>query len=194
MSRYSLPEAFQLFHETQNVGKHIKKGKKRVTWRFCFEDDDDEHSVVLVHTLSSGKKRIFLNGALIFTEQKVRVSKSLYAFSAGDTLGSLSAPWWPIRARFPTRQTFASRSHQRRLQSAEGCWLWYACAWSQLRLATDGLFLSDLLIDSRSFMSLRMSNPELRARRRRRGSGAGAETRRMSDFIEEGLWPATCPS
>jgi len=55
------------------VGKLIKQAKRRVTWKFCFEGDSDDHSVVLAHTLNSGKKVVFLNGEEIWSEEKVRM-------------------------------------------------------------------------------------------------------------------------
>lgn len=65
-------EVFRLHHEIQYVGKLIKSAKRRLTWKFAFAGDTDEHSVVLVHTVNSGKKVVYLNGSQIHEEDKVR--------------------------------------------------------------------------------------------------------------------------
>lgn len=67
-----LPGALRIHHEVQYVGRMIKGAKRRVTWKFAFEGDTDEHSVVLQHTMNSGKKVIFLNGNPLFEDDKVR--------------------------------------------------------------------------------------------------------------------------
>ncbi len=54
------------------AGKTIKASKRRVTWKFAFAGDTEEHAVVLLHTVNSGKKVVFLNGNQIFEEEKVR--------------------------------------------------------------------------------------------------------------------------
>jgi hypothetical protein len=54
MSR--LPGALRLLFEVQYVGRMIKAAKRRVTWKFAFVGDADDHSIVLMHTLNSGKK------------------------------------------------------------------------------------------------------------------------------------------
>lgn len=66
-----MPEAFRLHFEIQYVGKTIKASKRRITWKFAFAGDQDEHSVVLVHTINSGKKVVFLNGNQIHEDDKV---------------------------------------------------------------------------------------------------------------------------
>lgn len=71
MSR-RLPPAYRLHNELAYVGKTIKASKRRVTWKFAFAGDQDEHSVVLLHTINSGKKVVFLNGNEIFEDDKVR--------------------------------------------------------------------------------------------------------------------------
>jgi hypothetical protein len=53
------------------VGKTIKASKRRVTWKIAFAGDTEEHSIVLQHTLNSGKKVVFLNGSQIYEEEKV---------------------------------------------------------------------------------------------------------------------------
>jgi len=70
--------AYRLFFELQYVGKLIRAAKRRVTWKFAFEGDNDEHSVVLQHTLNSGKKVVFLNGNQIFEDEQVRADGALH--------------------------------------------------------------------------------------------------------------------
>jgi len=72
MPRSSLPDAFRIHYEIQYVGRTVKHAKRRVTFKFAFEGDSDEHSVVLLHTINSGKKVVFLNGNQIFEEENVR--------------------------------------------------------------------------------------------------------------------------
>jgi hypothetical protein len=73
-SSSSLPEAFRIFYDLAYVGKLIKQAKRRVTFNFAFQGDDDSHSVVLQHTLNSGRKVIFLNGDQIYEEEQVSIS------------------------------------------------------------------------------------------------------------------------
>jgi hypothetical protein len=51
----------------------------RVTFKFAFVGDNDEHSVVLLHTVNSGKKVVFLNGSEIYSEEKVRQMQKVWA-------------------------------------------------------------------------------------------------------------------
>ena len=51
-----LARPLRLYFEVQYVGRLFKQAKRRVMWKFAFEGDKDEHSVVLMHTLNSGKK------------------------------------------------------------------------------------------------------------------------------------------
>ena len=46
--------------------------KRKIVFKFIFEGDDDENSVVLMHTLNSGKKVVFLNGVEVHKEEVVR--------------------------------------------------------------------------------------------------------------------------
>jgi hypothetical protein len=64
--------AFRIHFDLQYVGRMIRAAKRRVNWKFAFDGDNDEHSVVLMHTLNSGKKVIFLNGNQIFEDENVR--------------------------------------------------------------------------------------------------------------------------
>ena len=57
MSRsHPAPAAMRLYFEVQFVGRLIKQAKRRVMWKFAFEGDREEHSVVLMHTMNNGKK------------------------------------------------------------------------------------------------------------------------------------------
>lgn len=70
--------AFRIHTDLQYVGKLVRMAKRRVTWKFAFEGDDDEHSIVLQHTLNSGKKVVFLNGNQIFEEERVSTDMILH--------------------------------------------------------------------------------------------------------------------
>lgn len=67
-----LPDAYRTHFQLDYVGKMIKAAKRRVMYKWVFEGDDDENSVVLMHTLNSGKKVVFLNGNQIHAEESVR--------------------------------------------------------------------------------------------------------------------------
>lgn len=67
-----LAPAYRLHTDIQYVGKMIKSSKRRLTWKFAFQGDTDEHSVVLTHTITSGKKVIHLNGTQIYEDDKAR--------------------------------------------------------------------------------------------------------------------------
>jgi hypothetical protein len=54
------------------VGKLFAAAKRKVLFKFAFEGDTDEHAVVLMHTLNSGKKVLFVNGEEKHAEEKVR--------------------------------------------------------------------------------------------------------------------------
>ncbi len=82
-----LTPAYRIHHDLQYVGKMVKMAKRRVTWKFAFEGDDDEHSVVLQHTLNSGKKVIFLNGNQIYAEERVSPQLKFAALSRCRTSG-----------------------------------------------------------------------------------------------------------
>lgn len=66
-------ECYRLHYEIAYVGKTFKASKRRLTWKFAFAGDSDEHAVVLVHTVNSGKKVVFLNGSQIHEEETVRM-------------------------------------------------------------------------------------------------------------------------
>lgn len=69
------PDTFRIHFEVTYVGKMIKAAKRRVTFKFAFEGDSDEHSVVLMHTLNSGKKVVFLNGNQVHAEESVSAGR-----------------------------------------------------------------------------------------------------------------------
>ena len=69
-SRYASPRS--LSYECLDVGRTIKATKRRATWKFGFEGSSEEHAVVLVHSVVSGKKQVFVDGNQAFEEQKVR--------------------------------------------------------------------------------------------------------------------------
>mmetsp|Transcript_8986 Transcript_8986/g.18154 ORF Transcript_8986/g.18154 Transcript_8986/m.18154 type:complete len:453 (+) Transcript_8986:318-1676(+) len=60
-------EPYQVYHETQDVGKRISSSKKRLYWRFGLSQSSSlnsqrKHEVLFVHSLISGKKIIWLDG------------------------------------------------------------------------------------------------------------------------------------
>ncbi len=67
-----VPNALSLHFDVEYVGKLFKMAKRNVVFKFAFEGDSDQHSVVLKHTINNGKKVIFLNGSEIYQEEKVR--------------------------------------------------------------------------------------------------------------------------
>ncbi len=40
-------------------------------WIFTFSEHFDEHEVILAHSTISGKKKLFLNGKLLYESRKV---------------------------------------------------------------------------------------------------------------------------
>lgn len=72
----NMPQCYRIHSEVAFVGKMVKTAKRKVTWKFAFHGDTgtfcvlltflnrftrfvsnaDDHAVVLVHTLNSGKK------------------------------------------------------------------------------------------------------------------------------------------
>ena len=84
-----LPEAYRTHFEIQYVGKMIKAAKRRVMFKFAFEGDDDENSVVLMHTLNSGKKVVFLNGTQIHAEESVNMRCRLKTVRASACMAQL---------------------------------------------------------------------------------------------------------
>ena len=68
----SASRAFAILLEDEDVGKHTKESKKRITWQFGFEGEEEVHTVVLVHSIMSGKRWIELDGVCIFQQTKVK--------------------------------------------------------------------------------------------------------------------------
>lgn len=124
-------ECYRIHFEVNYVGKMIKAAKRKVTWKFVFAGDKgawveqstvketrelfyrplyfaDEHSVVLMHTLNSGKKVIFLNGNQIFEKEEVRDDTR---FTVAGKPPPLS-PYPPPSSRRPSSCT---RSTSRRI-------------------------------------------------------------------------------
>mmetsp|Transcript_30271 Transcript_30271/g.50084 ORF Transcript_30271/g.50084 Transcript_30271/m.50084 type:complete len:256 (-) Transcript_30271:592-1359(-) len=80
----SRQEAYQLYSEQMDCGKHIKSSKKRIRWRWCFGADASStaHELVVVHSLVSQKKVIKLDG-----EQVLNSKKAMKNFQQTFTLG-----------------------------------------------------------------------------------------------------------
>lgn len=52
-----MSNAFQVFTETEDVGKRLKTSKKRIFYRFGFLSDlEKKHEIIMIHSLMSGKK------------------------------------------------------------------------------------------------------------------------------------------
>ena len=71
---YALPPAARRSRPAAvpQVGKLFAAAKRQVLFKFAFEGDTDEHAVVLMHTINSGKKVLFVNGEEKHAEEKVR--------------------------------------------------------------------------------------------------------------------------
>ena len=63
------------------MGKTVKESKKRVTWQFCFGGDDSVHTIVLTHSIVSGKRKIEMDGRIVFEQKKL-----------GDRLAEMVSP------------------------------------------------------------------------------------------------------
>lgn len=80
-----------LSYDVQQIGKTIAASKVRVTWKFVFEGNTEDHMVALVHSTVSGRKQvryparkhgtlwqnlskiqIFVDGQVYHEEQEVR--------------------------------------------------------------------------------------------------------------------------
>jgi hypothetical protein len=61
-TREKLGEPFQIYTEVVNAGKTVQGTKKKVKWLFGFSNGNEEHEVVLVLSILSGKKVIFEDG------------------------------------------------------------------------------------------------------------------------------------
>mmetsp|Transcript_22497 Transcript_22497/g.19464 ORF Transcript_22497/g.19464 Transcript_22497/m.19464 type:complete len:83 (+) Transcript_22497:82-330(+) len=73
-----------LYYDVQDVGKHIKKTKRRFIWRFSI--DGHEHQVELTVSYLSGKKKVVHNGSILFENQKVMGGSFQYPFSIQSTM------------------------------------------------------------------------------------------------------------
>lgn len=70
-----------------------------MTWKFAFKGDTDDYSVVLQHTLNSGKKVIFLNGNQIYEIEKVRRERRSVSGLPGRAAGGAGGVLEPRRRR-----------------------------------------------------------------------------------------------
>lgn len=61
-----------IYFNVQDVGKHMKKSKKRFLWKF--QVDGQEHVLEMFVSYLSGKKQILLNGRSIYEAQKMTSS------------------------------------------------------------------------------------------------------------------------
>ncbi|GMH66472.1 hypothetical protein TrRE_jg11582, partial [Triparma retinervis] len=66
-------EPYQVYHERQDVGKRLKTSKKRVYWRLGLSPHEPtrKHEVLLVHSLISGKKIVFLDGVEVHNSKSI---------------------------------------------------------------------------------------------------------------------------
>lgn len=70
--------AYQIYTEQADVGKTIRSSKKRVMWTFAL--DDQQHRIVLTHSVVTGKKQIEADGQVVHESQKVIGSDFQYGF------------------------------------------------------------------------------------------------------------------
>ena len=66
----ALGRPYQIYTESLDCGKNLEGSKKRIKWRFGWAADDEEHEIMLVHSLVSGKKAIFEDGVEITSSNK----------------------------------------------------------------------------------------------------------------------------
>jgi len=78
-------KAFYMYMEQEDIGNLVKSSKKRIKWRFCFGPNGPPHEVVLVHSVVSQKKKITLDGVLLYNAQKV-VLQFAHTFTLGGHL------------------------------------------------------------------------------------------------------------
>lgn len=64
-------EVYKIYTEVANAGKTIEGSKKRIKWLFGYTGSDQDHEVVLIHSLVSGKKTILENGSEIVSVSSV---------------------------------------------------------------------------------------------------------------------------
>lgn len=73
-----------LSYDVQDIGKHMKKSKRRFTWRFSI--DKSEHTVDLVVSYLSGKKKVSLDDRVLYEGQKVMSTSFQFPFSIGANM------------------------------------------------------------------------------------------------------------
>lgn len=67
-----------IYFNSLDIGKHVKKSKKRFVWRFSI--DGKEHTIELVISFLSGKKKITHDGRLLYEGQKVLTNSFQFPF------------------------------------------------------------------------------------------------------------------
>ena len=66
-----------------NTGKNVEGTKRKIKWRFCWDEDPDvEHEVLLIHSLVSGKKTIFENGKEITSSSNLLATEFAHGWNA----------------------------------------------------------------------------------------------------------------
>ncbi len=70
---YPTGNPIAIYNEVSDVGKKMASSKKQVKWIFTFSEDGDEYEVVLLHSTMSGKKKLLMNGKLLYESRKVVV-------------------------------------------------------------------------------------------------------------------------
>jgi len=73
-----------LHYDVQDIGKHVKKSKRRFLWRFSI--DGKEHSVELIVSYLSGKKKVTHNGSVLYEGQKVMSTSFQFPFSISSNM------------------------------------------------------------------------------------------------------------
>jgi len=68
-----------LYYDVCDIGKHIKKSKRKFTWRFSI--DGKEHTIEFYTSVLSGKRKIIHNGSVLYEGQKVLTTSFQFPFS-----------------------------------------------------------------------------------------------------------------
>eukprot|EP00640_Fibrocapsa_japonica_P001341 CAMPEP_0113941684 /NCGR_PEP_ID=MMETSP1339-20121228/7551_1 /TAXON_ID=94617 /ORGANISM="Fibrocapsa japonica" /LENGTH=411 /DNA_ID=CAMNT_0000945899 /DNA_START=92 /DNA_END=1324 /DNA_ORIENTATION=+ /assembly_acc=CAM_ASM_000762 len=75
-------EPYQIYTEQADIGKHVKRTKRSVRWRFSFGEDGPPHEVYLLHSVMTQRKMIQLDGVEIHNSQKV-IKQFAHAWTMG---------------------------------------------------------------------------------------------------------------
>ncbi len=83
-----MSQPFQVHSEVAEVGKRLKASKKRFYWRFGI--GGSKHECLLIHSLMSGKKQVFVDGQQVHASQNQKRDFG-FQFQCGGSLCVISA-------------------------------------------------------------------------------------------------------